>query len=1494
MPTIAKKSKLKNEDKTDRNFRDETSYSTLTDIEHILFKSNMYISSIKESIREEYVYDMESNKIKLKPISLCEGIIRLFIEILANCGDNADDSRRLFSPTGDIKVWMDKRKVTIRSGGKPLPVVPKHEESSPEKCFTLVDYVFGKLKTSSHYDETIRRHTAGTNGLGAKLVNIFSKWFSVKVGDSERGQEHESIWENNMQEHSKSKSKPGFYYDENEECKIIVKGKNENEEDKIIIMPGTWKTRTDKPLYKGESYVEVSYELDFDRFDLEEYPDETESIFRRCLIDFGLSCNLKVSFNDVEYDVRDIKDYAALVFTEEECKNSITHYEWDTYNGEMPSVIEKLSKKVLEKNIKECNSPDYILQSKVLLLDTPDNAKNISFVNGLMTQEGGAHVNAAFDFILHGILDKFDFSKKKRGEDDNKKKKEDKKKDDKKLPKLTIREVRPHVSMILVCRLVDPEYSSQSKTQIKGPTPVFHFPLSIFDSMKKWSLQDRLKAELDAKNFKELNAGNSKKRGKKFDLKGQPANFAGSPQSLDCTLCLGEGDSAGTYIQKMRILSKTINPHGKTGQDFIGYIPLSGKTLNALKADLISIGKHKPFISIMRQMGLSYELDYSDDSMLKNLNYGNILICTDADSDGTSITVLLIAWFKKFWPELLRRGMVAYYETYAVKLKDKDENIIHRFPTKEDFDKWCETNNIGNLKVYYYKGLGTSGDSDVIDDIKSAQTVVLIYDEDSEEAVDTSCGKDVKKRKEWMNKWRNITRVKDIVAISAKNILKAKRTINNLINTDLIDFTIDTLYRAIPNFADGLKKSQRQALYYMFEKYNYGKSDTDPIGVSRLANGAAEKLHYHHGEDSLSKTIIYMAQKYIGSNNLNFFSQSNGAFGDRLGNHKGIGKNHAQPRYPKTKPEWWIKHAFSKEMISLVEKNTVEGDLVEPKWLPCIIPLHVVNGVEGMATGWSTTIPCHNPINVIDWLINKCEGKKTEELYPWFNNFKGTIRRVYVRPKGKRVVKKSRIIIDEEEKVEEEEIDGIPVESDDEYEEKDLRAESDDEEGSQNDEEKEEKDEEEKDEEEEIDYRRMSIKTEGIFKITKFNEKKNTADITITEIPVGVGVHMYFKMLEKMKENKKLKDITEHGNDPTYDAIEYRLKELALDIPPESSDKARYTAIKKQLKMVKALKIHNMHLIDMKGFPIKYTNVYDIMNDYYETMINMYTLLIENRIKVEEEELLRLRFMLKLVTLLENDTIVTTKTTKEKIRKQLEEHGIPVDMIKKVSYGDATKEDIAKLEEDIKKQKEKLKGIKEQVPELLWIDDLTKFRKVIIKKMKIDKAPIPELKLNKTEEEEKAKKNREVKDDDDEEKPKKKTKKEPKKETKKDKGKTKKEEKNDNSEDESNNSENENSNNSENEDDNNSDDEKPKKGKQKKDSDDKKGKQKNDDSDDEKTKKEEKPKRGRPKKGEENNKKVKDENENEDEEVKEKPKRGRPKKGEEKTKTNRVVKDDDE
>ena len=126
----------------------------------------------------------------------------------------------------------------------------------------------------------------------------------------------------------------------------------------------------------------------------------------------------------------------------------------------------------------------------------------------------------------------------------------------------------------------------------------------------------------------------------------------------------------------------------------------------------------------------------------------------------------------------------------------------------------------------------------------------------------------------------------------------------------------------------------------------------------------------------------------MGSNNLNFL-QPIGQFGNRMMG----GKEAASPRYIFTNLSSLARIVFNKEDDNILNYQIEEGQKIEPDFYAPIIPLCLVNGAEGIGTGWSTSVPCYNPLEICANIKRRLENKKARffRMSPWFRGFTGSI-----------------------------------------------------------------------------------------------------------------------------------------------------------------------------------------------------------------------------------------------------------------------------------------------------------------------------------------------------------------------------------------------------------------------------------------------------------------------------------------------------------------------
>jgi len=351
----------------------------------------------------------------------------------------------------------------------------------------------------------------------------------------------------------------------------------------------------------------------------------------------------------------------------------------------------------------------------------------------------------------------------------------------------------------------------------------------------------------------------------------------------------------------------------------------------------------------------------------------------DQDHDGSHIKGLVINMFSYFWPSLFTMpGFLVEFITPIVKCTKGKKSI--QFFTLPEYESWKEENNGGKgWKIKYYKGLGTSTPKEAKEYFSDLDRHVIEFehqgDDDTEAIMMAFSKKSADKRKEWLQEFK-------IGTFLAQNNVEYLRY-KDFVNKELILFSMESNARAIPSLVDGLKPGQRKILFSCFKR-----NLTKEIKVAQLAGYVSEHSAYHHGEASLTSTIVNMAQNYVGSNNINFLLP-NGQFGTR---YEG-GKDAASPRYIFTSLSPVTRTMFCPSDDNVLEYLNEDGQWVEPQYYVPILPSVLVNGASGIGTGWSTNIPNYNPREICENLKRMMRGEDPLEMKPWYKGFIGSIER---------------------------------------------------------------------------------------------------------------------------------------------------------------------------------------------------------------------------------------------------------------------------------------------------------------------------------------------------------------------------------------------------------------------------------------------------------------------------------------------------------------------
>jgi DNA topoisomerase II len=689
--------------------------------------------------------------------------------------------------------------------------------------------------------------------------------------------------------------------------------------------------------FSGDDYTKVTFKPDFAKFGMTGFDNDFEALAKRRVYDLAGTCKgITVRLNAARLPIRNFQKYMEMY----------------------------------TKAIKKERGEEAANDKSDIIYDIPDRRweigfavsdgsfQQVSFVNSIATTSGGTHVNYISDQICNKLAEHI--KKKNKGG-----------------PALKINQIRNHIFLFVNCQIVNPAFTSQTKEQLTTKMSQFGSTCTVGDKFMKQIIQStdviaNVLSFLEKKADQILKKSDGNKRSRISNPKLIDANKAGTKEGYHCTLILTEGDSAKGLAVAGRSM---VDP------DLFGVFPLRGKLLNVRDASIDQISKNAEIQNIKNFMGLQHKKEYTD---TKGLRYGHLMIMTDQDHDGSHIKGLLINFLQVSFPSLLKLdGFLLEFITPIVKTWkgpiDKPAEM-HTFYTMPQYETFLEEHKHEAKKweQKYYKGLGTSTAEDAqryFSDLDKHLKEFHIMQEHEPNLIDLAFSKKrADERKAWLGDFKPGTYLDHALAKSI--------TYDDFVNKELILFSMADNIRSIPSMVDGLKPGQRKVLFTCFKR-NLQKD----VKVAELAGSVSEMTHYAHGEVSLQQTIVGLAQTFVGSNNLNCLMPS-GNFGSRLQG----GSDAASARYIFTRLSPFAKKIFHPADEPLLTHNLNEGKKIEPQTYVPVVPMVLINGADGIGTGWSSSIPNYNPEDIVANLKRMMDGEPLVPMQPWFRGFQGTVQ----------------------------------------------------------------------------------------------------------------------------------------------------------------------------------------------------------------------------------------------------------------------------------------------------------------------------------------------------------------------------------------------------------------------------------------------------------------------------------------------------------------------
>lgn len=203
-------------------------------------------------------------------------------------------------------------------------------------------------------------------------------------------------------------------------------------------------------------------------------------------------------------------------------------------------------------------------------------------------------------------------------------------------------------------------------------------------------------------------------------------------------------------------------------------------------------------------------------------------------------------------------------------------------------------------------------------------------------------------------------------------------SIETFLNTELVNYASYDNIRKIASIMDGLKNSGRKVIATALDS-----NIKDNLKVLQFSNRAAEQQEYLHG--SLDGVVVTLAKEYAGTNNLALL-QGKGNFGTRFTNEA------SAPRYIYARKKDYLDDLFIKDDTKVLIEQFFEGSKIEPKFYTPTLPLLLINGSQGISSGFAQNILPRNANEMKEYLLKILDGVKPRKFpMPSFNGFEGTV-----------------------------------------------------------------------------------------------------------------------------------------------------------------------------------------------------------------------------------------------------------------------------------------------------------------------------------------------------------------------------------------------------------------------------------------------------------------------------------------------------------------------
>ena len=457
-------------------------------------------------------------------------------------------------------------------------------------------------------------------------------------------------------------------------------------------------------------------------------PDDT--IFEQTVYDFD---TLRNRLREIAFLTKELR-ITLTDLREEPAKVRSFHYE-----GGIKEFVQYLNrhKTPLYEKVIYCEGMKNDVMVEIALQHNDSyNESTYSFVNNIVTPEGGTHLTG-FKAAITKVFN--DYARKNgilKDKDDN----------------LSGDDLREGLTAVISVKIGNPQFEGQTKQKLGNSEArpavegivteqITYFLEQNPDVAKiivnKATLAQR--ARIAARKARDV--ARKANLGDNMALPGKLADCS-DKDPKNCEIYIVEGDSAGGSAKTARSRATQ------------AILPLRGKILNVEKARIDRILGNEEIKAMITAFGTGIHENFD----ISKLRYNKIIIMTDADVDGAHIATLLLTFFYRFMPDLIRKGHVYLAQPPLYKL-EKNKKIWYAYSDDELNRILNEVGRDQNNKIQRYKGLGEMDPEQLWETTMDPERRILLkvaIDDDDESEIDMTfnvlMGDKVEPRREFIEK----------------------------------------------------------------------------------------------------------------------------------------------------------------------------------------------------------------------------------------------------------------------------------------------------------------------------------------------------------------------------------------------------------------------------------------------------------------------------------------------------------------------------------------------------------------------------------------------------------------------------------------------------------------------------------------------------------------------------------------------------------------------